>query len=29
MDGGRVVADGLTREILGNAALLAEHGLEA
>lgn len=28
MDQGQVVADGLTREILNNDALLAEHGLE-
>jgi len=29
MDGGRVVADGPTPEILGDPALLAAHGLEA
>jgi cobalt/nickel transport system ATP-binding protein len=29
MDQGRVVADGHTRDILGNAALLEAHGLEA
>jgi energy-coupling factor transporter ATP-binding protein EcfA2 len=29
MDGGRVVADGPTRDILANAALLEAHGLEA
>jgi cobalt transport protein ATP-binding subunit len=29
MDGGRIVADGPTSQILGDAALLAAHGLEA
>jgi cobalt/nickel transport system ATP-binding protein len=28
MDGGRIVADGPTREVLNNEALLLAHGLE-
>lgn len=28
LDGGRIVADGATRELLSNAAFMAEHGLE-
>ena len=28
LDGGRVMADGPVREVLGNAALMDAHGLE-